>query len=215
MGPLHVGMAGWTYEPWRGPFYPDGLRVKQELAYASRKVRAVEVNGTFYALLRSASYASWYEQTPAGFVFALKGPKYLTHVRRLENFEEPLANFLASGPLALKEKLGPILWQFAPNMPYVAARFEPFLAALARIADADAARFDPVLPGGLDRDDPERREAQQSEPRLRLVMGGDEENGFGDAPAHGFVLLEVTPPPEGGEHRVVEGRAAVEVGDLE
>jgi uncharacterized protein YecE (DUF72 family) len=139
MGKLHVGMAGWTYEPWRGTFYPEGLRVKHELAYASRKVRAVEVNGTFYSLLRPSSYESWYQETPQGFAFTLKGPRYLTHIRRLKDFEEPLANFLASGPLALKEKLGAILWQFAPGMPFIAERFEPFMAALPHDTAAAAA----------------------------------------------------------------------------
>ncbi len=139
MGAIFIGMSGWTFEGWRGSFYPEGLKQKDELAYASRQVRSIEVNGTFYSLMKPASYQSWYEQTSEDFVFSIKGPKYITHERRLKDFEKPLSNFLASGLLALREKLGPILWQFPPNMPFDPARFEPFFAALPRDTFAAAA----------------------------------------------------------------------------
>lgn len=130
MGKIFIGMAGWSYEGWRGSFYPEGLKQKDELAHASRRIHTIEVNGTFYSLFRPTSYESWYAETPADFIFSLKGPKYITHERRLKSFEKPLANFLASGILALREKLGCILWQFPPNMPFTRERFEPFFAAL-------------------------------------------------------------------------------------
>jgi uncharacterized protein YecE (DUF72 family) len=130
MTTIRIGISGWTFDGWRGTFYPDRLRGKDELAFASRKVGSIEINGTFHSLFRPANYQSWYEQTPAGFVFAVKAPKYITHERRLKDFETPLSNFLASGILALGEKLGPILWQFPPTLPFTAERFAPFMAAL-------------------------------------------------------------------------------------
>lgn len=130
MSVIRIGISGWTYEPWRGTFYPEGLTQKRELEYASRKVNAIEVNGTFYALQKPQSYATWYAQTPADFSFAIKGPKYITHERRLKDVATPLANFLASGIFCLKEKLGPILWQFPPSLPFLPERFEEFMAML-------------------------------------------------------------------------------------
>jgi len=130
MASIFIGMAGWSYEGWRGSFYPESLKQKDELAHASRRVQSIEINGTFYSLFRPAIYLGWYEQTPADFNFSLKGPKYITHERRLKDFQTPLNNFLASGILALREKLGCILWQFPPTMPFTVERFEPFLAAL-------------------------------------------------------------------------------------
>lgn len=130
MGLIFIGMAGWSYDGWRGSFYPDGLKQKDELAHASRRIYSIEVNGTFYSLFRPNSYLNWYAETPADFNFSLKGPKYITHERRLKEFTTPLSNFLASGILALREKLGCILWQFPPNMPFTRERFEPFMAAL-------------------------------------------------------------------------------------
>src|SRR6478735_9889656 len=130
MGKIFVGMSGWNFEGWRSTFYPEGLKQKDELAHASRRVRSIEINGTFYSLFKPDSYQSWYAQTPADFNFSIKGPKYITHERRLKDFQTPLNNFLASGILALGEKLGCILWQFPPTMPFLPERFEPFFAAL-------------------------------------------------------------------------------------
>ncbi|MGF6590020.1 DUF72 domain-containing protein [Pseudomonas sp. 2835] len=131
---LHVGISGWRYVPWRGVFYPEGLRQKDELRFASRAVNSIEINGTFYALQRPERFAEWAAHTPAGFVFSVKAPRYITHVRRLREIAEPLANFYASGPLALGEKLGPTLWQFPPNMRFDPVLFEEFLAQLPRTA---------------------------------------------------------------------------------
>jgi uncharacterized protein YecE (DUF72 family) len=132
MAEIRVGISGWTYPPWRGNFYPRGLPQKLELAYASRRFNALEINGTFYSLQRPSTFDAWYEATPPGFVFTLKGGRYLTHMRKLREPLEPLANFLASGVLRLREKLGPILWQFPPNMPFDEDRFRAFFDLLPR-----------------------------------------------------------------------------------
>jgi uncharacterized protein YecE (DUF72 family) len=127
---VRIGISGWRYAPWRGIFYPKDLPQRRELEYASRLFSALEINGSFYSLQRPECYASWYAQTPAGFTFAVKGSRFITHMRKLRDIEEPLANFLASGLFNLREKLGPILWQFPPNFKYNRARLEPFLELL-------------------------------------------------------------------------------------
>lgn len=119
-GRIRIGISGWTYKPWRGVFYPDDLPQKNELAFASEAFSSIEINGTFYSLQRSSSFANWVGETPSDFVFAVKAPRYITHIRRLKNAEKPLANFFASGVLRLGPKLGPILWQLPPNF-----RFDP------------------------------------------------------------------------------------------
>ncbi|KAA1419786.1 DUF72 domain-containing protein [Mumia zhuanghuii] len=108
---VRVGISGWSYAPWHGDFYPAGVRRVDELAYVAGRLAAVEINASFYRLQRPTTYARWYEETPRGFRFAVKGSQLLTHLRRLHQPEEPLATFLASGVLALQEKLGPVLWQ--------------------------------------------------------------------------------------------------------
>lgn len=125
-----VGVSGWRYRGWRGTFYPTDLPAKRELEYISRRMPTLEINGTFYSLQTPASFSRWYEQTPPGFVFAVKGGRFITHMKKLREIEVPLANFLASGVLLLKEKLGPILWQFPPGLPFDRARFEAFLELL-------------------------------------------------------------------------------------
>lgn len=130
MSKIFVGMSGWTYEGWRKDFYPEGLSQKKELEYASSKVTSIEINGTFYSLQKPASFTRWYEETPKDFCFSLKAPQYITHIRRLKDVEEPLANFFASGVFCLKEKLGAILWQFPPNVTLKDDRFEKFLELL-------------------------------------------------------------------------------------
>lgn len=130
MATTRIGISGWRYEPWRGTFYPKDLPQRAELEYASAHLPIIEINGSFYSLQRPASYASWYADTPADFMFSVKGPRYITHIRRLRDVEAPVANFLASGLFNLKEKLGPILWQFAPNFKFDPERFEAFLKLL-------------------------------------------------------------------------------------
>ncbi|MCJ9672869.1 MULTISPECIES: DUF72 domain-containing protein [unclassified Neorhizobium] len=149
-GDIRIGISGWTYKPWRGVFYPEGLPQKQELTYAAEHFRSIEINGTFYGLQRPRSFAAWHDATPDDFVFAIKGSRYITHMRRLTDIETPLANFLASGVLRLGKKLGPILWQFPPRMKFDAERFEAFLKLLPKSTEdavALARRHDARLDG--------------------------------------------------------------------
>jgi uncharacterized protein YecE (DUF72 family) len=130
MGEIRIGISGWRYAPWRGVFYPDGLAQHRELEYASRQLPTIEINGSFYSLQRPESYAAWYAATPPGFVFSVKGNRFLTHTLRLRGIEAPLANVLASGMFELREKLGPMLWQFPPNFQFDPERMEHFLSLL-------------------------------------------------------------------------------------
>lgn len=130
MGKIHIGISGWRYAPWRGIFYPPGLSQARELEFASRALPTIEINGSFYALQRPENYAAWYDSTPPGFVFSVKGNRYLTHAPRLRDIETPLANVLASGMFNLREKLGPMLWQFPPSFRYDAESVEHFLSLL-------------------------------------------------------------------------------------
>ncbi|MDG9925645.1 MULTISPECIES: DUF72 domain-containing protein [unclassified Pseudomonas] len=130
MSDIRIGISGWRYAPWRGDFYPKGLPQRRELEFASREVNSIEINGSFYGLQTPQRYANWYADTPDDFVFSVKAPRYITHVRRLRDIAQPLANFFASGPLQLKDKLGPILWQFPPSFAFDAQLFRDFLAQL-------------------------------------------------------------------------------------
>src|SRR5580765_2365227 len=132
MGEIRIGISGWKYEPWRGIFYPKGLQQRRELEYASRQMNSIELNGSFYSLQRPASYQKWHDETPDDFVFAVKGSKYISHEKKLNDIEKPLANFFASGVLLLGEKLGPILWQFPPWWPYDRKRISSFLKLLPK-----------------------------------------------------------------------------------
>lgn len=129
-GTIRIGISGWRYAPWRGEFYPKGLRQKDELAYAADKFRTIEINGTFYATQRPASFDNWRESAPGDFVFSVKAPRFITHTRRLRDVEVPLANFFASGVLRLGAKLGPFLWQFPPSMKFDPEIFRAFFDML-------------------------------------------------------------------------------------
>jgi len=129
-GKVRVGISGWTYPPWRKTFYPDKLAQHKELAHASSIFPSIEINGTFYSLQKPESFDKWADETPADFVFSVKAPRYVTHIQRLKEAEAPLANFLASGPLKLGSKLGPIFWQLPPNFKFDAKRIEEFLKLL-------------------------------------------------------------------------------------
>ena len=147
---IRVGISGWRYEPWRGVFYPDDLRQRDELAFASKLFNSIELNGSFYSLQRPEYYTRWRDETPDGFVFAVKGPRYITHLKRLRDIEGPMANFFASGVLALETKLGPILWQFPPNFRYDTHAFDDFLRRLPttrRLAVANAQHHTGVVDG--------------------------------------------------------------------
>ena len=128
-----VGIAGWTYPAWRGDFYPAGLAHRRELEYASRRLSTIEVNGTFYAMQKPASFRSWAEQTPDDFVFSLKGGRFITHMKRLKDVEVAVANYFATGPLALGPKLGAVLWQLPPTFAFDPDVVRAFLRVIAAI----------------------------------------------------------------------------------
>ncbi len=129
-GSVRIGISGWSYPPWRGKFYPEKLRQKDELHFAAEQVPTIEVNGTFYSLQKPASFDKWAAETPDDFIFSIKGSRYITHTLRLREIDAALANFFASGLLRLGAKLGPILWQFPPNFAFEPERFEGFLKLL-------------------------------------------------------------------------------------
>jgi uncharacterized protein YecE (DUF72 family) len=135
---IRIGISGWLYPAWRGTFYPRGLPRRCALGYASRIFNSIEINSTFYSLKSPASFRRWHEATPEDFVFAVKGARFITHMRKLRECETPLANFFAQGVLALGHKLGPILWQLPASMPFDADRIERFLALLPRDTEAAA-----------------------------------------------------------------------------
>jgi uncharacterized protein YecE (DUF72 family) len=128
--PLRIGISGWRYRGWRGKFYPPDLAQRRELEYASRSFNSVEINGSFYSLQLPSSYQRWRDETPPGFVFAVKGPRFITHMKKLHDVSAPLGNFFASGVLALREKLGPILWQLPPNLGFDRERLRKFFELL-------------------------------------------------------------------------------------
>jgi uncharacterized protein YecE (DUF72 family) len=132
IGTVRIGVSGWRYPPWRGAFYPVGLRQRDELAYLAERLPTVEINGSFYSLQSPQAYADWQRATPPGFVFAVKGSRYITHMLRLRRIDAALANFFASGLFALQDKLGPILWQFPPNLRFDPEVFDEFLGKLPR-----------------------------------------------------------------------------------
>jgi uncharacterized protein YecE (DUF72 family) len=131
-GTIRVGIGGWTFPPWRGIFYPEGLAQKRELEYASRHLTSIEINGTYYGSQKPESFARWREETPEGFVFALKGPRFTTNRRILAEAEPSIERFFASGVLNLQEKLGPINWQLLPTKRFDPADFEAFLKLLPK-----------------------------------------------------------------------------------
>lgn len=161
-----IGISGWRYPPWRGEFYPKDLVQKDELSFASRQVNSIEINGSFYATQSPTSYKSWFKATPEDFCFSVKGPRYITHIRRLKEVRLPLANFFASGVLHLQHKLGPFLWQFPPSFRFDEERIEEFFKMLPRNfqeASQLALEADRVAP-----DFPQ--EASHSKQRIRHAM---------------------------------------------
>ncbi|KWT69382.1 hypothetical protein APY04_1465 [Hyphomicrobium sulfonivorans] len=134
-GIIRAGMGGWTFEPWRGTFYPEKLAHARELRYAAEHVPTIEVNGTFYRTQTPKTFAKWASETPDGFVFALKGPRYAVNRRVLAEAGESIQRFIESGPLELGEKLGPLLWQFAPTKKFDADDFGAFLNLLPPSVD--------------------------------------------------------------------------------
>lgn len=146
---MRIGTSGWVYRAWRGVFYPKGLVQRRELEHISGLMTSVELNGSFYSLQRPSSYRAWAAQTPDDFVFAIKGGRFVTHLKQLRDVEVPLANFFASGVLVLEEKLGPFLWQLPPRLAYDPDRLATFFDLLPRTTAAAAKlaeRHDERLP---------------------------------------------------------------------
>jgi uncharacterized protein YecE (DUF72 family) len=139
-GQICIGIGGWTFEPWRGVFYPKGLPHARELAYASERLTSIEVNGTFYRSQTPATFRKWASEVPAGFVFALKGPRFAVNRRVLAEAGDSIKRFLDSGITELGDHLGPLLWQFAPTKKFDAADFGRFLEALPEKYDGRALR---------------------------------------------------------------------------
>src|SRR6478735_10007085 len=135
---VRIGISGGRYAPWRGVFYPKGLPQRRELEHASRHLGTIEINGSFYALQRPESYQAWRAEVPEGFVFSVKGGRFVTHRKKLADVEVPLANFFASGVLALGPALGPVLWQLPENLRFDADVLDDFLGRLP-LTTVDAA----------------------------------------------------------------------------
>lgn len=132
---IRVGVSGWRYKHWRADFYPPGLRQRDELSHLADRLSTVEINGSFYSLQRPTSYIRWRESVPPGFVFAVKGSRFVTHMKALRDVATPLANFFASGPLALGPTLGPILWQLPERLTFDEDVLRDFLELLPRSTD--------------------------------------------------------------------------------
>ncbi len=134
-GKIHIGVGGWTYEPWRGVFYPSDLAQKRELEYASRRLTSIEINGTYYSTFKPDSWMKWRDETPDGFVFSVKASRYCTNRKALSDMGESMDRFLGQGMTALGDKLGPINWQFMGTKKFDPADFEGFLKLLPKERD--------------------------------------------------------------------------------
>lgn len=139
-GNIYIGIGGWVYEPWRGTFFPDKLSQKKELEYASSKLTSIEVNGTYYGAQKPETFAKWRSETPDGFIFSLKGPRFATNRRILAEGADSVERFITSGITELKEKLGPINWQFMATKKFDPEDFESFLKRLPKSVDGHALR---------------------------------------------------------------------------
>jgi uncharacterized protein YecE (DUF72 family) len=137
---IRVGIGGWVFPPWRGVFYPPGLPQARELDYASRQLTTIEINGTFYGPQKPASFRRWHDETPENFVFSIKGPRFATHGADLAGAGPIFDRFFSSGVLELRDKLGPILWQFPPNMPADQGAFAAFIELLPERIDGRTVR---------------------------------------------------------------------------
>ena len=135
-GRIFIGVGGWNFAPWRGTFYPEGLTQTKELHYASRELTSIEINSTFYGLQKPATFQKWHDETPDGFVFSVKAPRFVTQRARLAEGASSIERFLGSGVLQLGDKLGPINWQLPPEKPFDAQELAEFLALLPPKADA-------------------------------------------------------------------------------
>lgn len=170
---IRIGTSGWNYSHWRNQFYPKGLAHRLELEYLARQFDTVEINGSFYSLQRPSSYRLWRASTPDGFVFAVKGGRFITHNKKLIDVRLPLANFLSSGPLALEDKLGPFLWQLPPVLRFLPERTEEFFALLpGTVGQAAelAAEHDDRIPARFKQDAVVTSEQLSADHRLRHAV---------------------------------------------
>jgi uncharacterized protein YecE (DUF72 family) len=174
MARVWIGTSGWRYPPWRGVFYPQGLAQRRELAHLAGRLTSVEINGSFYSLQRPESYRAWAADTPDEFLFAVKGSRYITHLKQLRDVRVPLANFLASGVLALGSKLGPLLWQLPPRLRFEPDRLDAFLrllphstGAAAQLAGEHDERLDGRAETTVDVDRPLRHALEVRHPSFR------------------------------------------------
>ncbi len=204
---IRIGTSGWRYRGWRGDFYPPGLPQRLELAHLAERLDSVEVNGTFYSLQRPSSFARWRSEVGDGFTFAVKGGRFITHLKKLRDVETGLANFFASGVLRLGPALGPVLWQLPPTLAFDAPLLEDFLSRLPRSCGAAAtlaARHDERLVGDrvhTTAEDPEQQVRHAVEVRhesfrdpawYELARRHDVAVVVSDSPGRWPVLEEVT-----------------------
>jgi uncharacterized protein YecE (DUF72 family) len=171
---IRVGVGGWVYPEWRGAFYPAGLPKVRELEYASRRLTTIEINGTFYRTQNPASFRRWHDETPEDFVFSLKGPRFATHRLDLAEAGPAIDRFLASGVLELRDKLGPILWQF-PGMPADEGAFGAFLEVLPPQIDGRTLRHAVELRG---RKAPTASLIDRLRQRKVALVAGDDPSDF-------------------------------------
>ena len=188
-GRIRVGIGGWRYEPWRGSFYPAGLTQARELAYAAGQLTAIEVNGTFYGTLSHKTFASWRDETPEDFMFALKAPRYATNRRVLAEAEPSIARFAASGISELGAKLGPINWQFAATKRFDPEDFAAFLALLP--AEADGVPLRHAVEVRHESFDCPEFHALAAAHGVAVVLAGDSDHPRIDCPAPGFAYVRI------------------------
>ena len=153
MGRIRIGVGGWVFEPWRGAFFPEGLAQSKELAYASRHLTSIEINGTYYGSQKPASFRKWHDETPDDFVFAVKGPRFATNRKVLAEAGASIERFFGGGVMELKDKLGPVNWQFMATKKFEPDDFAAFLALLPKEVEG---RTDPPRRRGPPRQLPRR-----------------------------------------------------------
>jgi len=186
---IRIGIGGWTFAPWRGSFYPEGLAQKRELEYASRKLSSIEINGTFYGAQKPESFIKWHDETPDDFVFAVKGPGFVSNRKLLAETGEAIERFFASGVMELKDKLGPIEWQFMPGKKYDPEDFAAFLALLPKERDGRKLRHAvEVRNESFVRDEVYAAAGQH---KVAIVVAGDSKYPLIDRPTADFVYARI------------------------